>query len=192
MKKRMISMCAAMLMLAACNEDAINKDAKNTSLTSVDLVTMTDQMAASITADPTVAQIAKPMIIVVKPVQNLTNEIIRPQEKELYVHRVQALLATKPQLRGQYVFVLNRDDYMALQQQEGMTPEELGTPEERVKPEYSLTATFYASTSVSAKQRGDTYLCDFELQKIDKEGTGVIVWEDKYETSKHIKKSLLD
>ena len=34
------------------------------------------------------------MVIVVKPIANETNEIIRPGEKEMYVHRVQVLLAS--------------------------------------------------------------------------------------------------
>jgi PBP1b-binding outer membrane lipoprotein LpoB len=195
MLKRVFAGAVIAGMLAGCaSESAINKDARTTFLTSTDLVTMTDDMARSITSDPQVQAVIahKPMIIVMKPIENDTNEIIRPGEKELYVHRVRVLLSSKPALRDKFVFVLNRADYEKLQREEGLNPGELGTPEDRVQPEYALWGTFYANTNADSRRRSDTYLCTYRLTKISGEHAGEILWEGKYETAKHIKKDLLD
>jgi hypothetical protein len=183
------------LAVAGCgSEPAVNPESKTTFLTSTDLVTMTDDMARSITSDPEVAAVVaqKPMIIVMKPIENDTNEIIRPGEKELYVHRVRVLLSSKPALRDKFVFVLNKADYEKLQREEGLNPGELGKSEDRVQPEYALWGTFYANTNADSRRRSDTYLCTYRLTKISGGQEGVILWEGKYETSKHIKKDLLD
>lgn len=186
-----LALCA---LIAGCTTDAINRDSQNTFLDSNDLVKMTDKMADSIIADPDVQRVTavKPMIIVMKPIQNETSTIILPQERELYVHRVRVLLSGKPELRDRFIFVLNRDDYEALKSQEGMTEQQLGQPEERVQPEYALTGAFYTDTKVSNKTRSDTYLCTFRLTKISGEGTALQLWEGSYETSKHVKKEFLD
>jgi PBP1b-binding outer membrane lipoprotein LpoB len=183
-----------LLLLSACTTDAINKDSKTTFLDSNDLVTMTDKMAKSILADPQVAQVVaqKPMIIVMKPIINETNEIIRKGEKEFYVHRVRVQLSGHPDLRSRFVFVLNREDYEKLRAEEGLNPGELGLEETRVQPEYALTGTFYVNTDVSTKSRADTYLCTFRLFKLSGDATGVQLWEGSYETSKRIKKEFLD
>jgi PBP1b-binding outer membrane lipoprotein LpoB len=179
------------ILLAGCTTEAINKDAKTTFLDSTDLVTMTDQMAHSIVADPQVAGVIaqKPMIIVMKPIINETNEIIRKGVKELYVHRVRVQLSGHPMLRDKFVFVLNQADYDKLRSEEGLNPGELGPTDTRVQPEYALTGTFYVNTNVSTQRRSDTYLCTFRLTNL---ATGLELWEGKYETSKHIKKEFLD
>lgn len=191
-----ISSLALCLSLAACSGPAINPDAHTTFLNADDLVTMTDNMAAQIASDPQIAQLTavKPMVIVMEPIQNETNEIIPQNEKWLYVHRVRTLLSDKQQLRSRFEFVLNRSDYNALQQQEGLTPEQLGTPPERVQPEYALTGTFYADTHASSQQRSDYYLCTFRLTRIAPQGgtAGEIIWEGRYETKKLARKDLLD
>jgi hypothetical protein len=185
---------AGLVGLTGCNKDAINRDSRTSFLTSTDLVTMTDQMAMAIAGDPDVAQLVaqKPMVIVMKPIENATNEIIRQGQKEMYVHRVRVQLSSKPALRNKFVFVLNKADYEKLQREEGLNPGELGTPEDRVQPEYALWGTFYANTNADSKRRSDTYLCTYRLTKISGGQEGVILWEGKYETSKHIKKDLLD
>jgi hypothetical protein len=185
---------ALLLAVSGCNETALNSERKTTFLTADDLVAMTDKMAQSILADPQVQAVIaeKPMTIVLKPIQNETNEIIRTGEKQLYVHRVRVLLSTKPELRQKFVFVLNRDDYENLRQQEGVSSSELGLTEERVQPEYALTGTFYANTNITTKNRSDTYLCTFRLTKLQGEATGIQLWEGSYETSKHVKKEFLD
>ncbi|MCL2647603.1 MAG: penicillin-binding protein activator LpoB [Phycisphaerales bacterium] len=181
-------------VVAGCSGEAVNKDRRNSFLTADDLVKMTAKMAMSITSDAGVARIIaqKRMLIVMKPVENATNEIIRPGEKEMYVHRVRALLSSEPALRDKFVFVLNRVDYEKLRAEEGLSTESLGSTEERVQPEYALWGTFYANTNVKSTARTDTYLCVFKLTKLSGENAGEIIWENKYETSKHVKKSFLD
>ena len=46
--------------LGSCSGDAINKDSKTTFLNTDDLLTMTDQMAAGIAADPEVTRVTAP------------------------------------------------------------------------------------------------------------------------------------
>jgi hypothetical protein len=186
-----VAMLATAAMLAGCNADAVNKDRQSAFLTADDLVKMTDQMAASIIADTDVQRVTaqKPMIIVLKPIDNQSNEVIRTNELRMYVHRVRALLSKEPALRDRFVFVLNRDDYEALRQQEGLNEAQLGQPETRIQPEYALTGTFYANTNVDLKRRSDTYLCTFRLTNLQNSQQ---LWEGSYETSKHIKKEFLD
>jgi len=179
--------------LAGCSE-AVSKDRRNTFLTADDMVQMTDKMAMSITSDDNVARIIahKPMLIVMKPIENSTNEVMRPGEKEMYVHRVRVLLSREPALRDQFVFVLNRVDYERLRKEEGITTDTLGPTEERIQPEYALWGTFYANTNANRNARTDTYLCVFKLTKLSGDNAGEIIWENKYETSKHVSKKLLD
>jgi len=193
MRTRHVLMCGVgvLLLVAGCNKDAINKDRQSAFLTSDDLVKMTDQMAASIIADADVqrATAERPMVIVLKPIDNQSNEVIRSAELRLYVQRVRTLLAKEPALREKFVFVLNRADYDALRQQEGLSEAQLGVPETRMQPEYALTGTFYASTNVDLKRRSENYLCTFRMTNLQ---TSRQLWEGSYETSKHIKKDFLD
>jgi hypothetical protein len=182
-------------VLAGCQSDsAINRDAENSFLNTHDLIQMTDKMAQSIIADPYVQKQTadRPMTIVVKVVVNETNEIIRGNHKELYVARLRALLSGKPELRSHFVFVLSKADYETLRREEGMDDAALGPMEERVKPEYVLTGHFYADTEARSSTRSDMYLCQYELRHISGPETGVILWEDKYETHKSVKKEFLD
>lgn len=179
--------------VAACSGPAVNQDAKTTFLNADDMQTMTNQMAQSITSDPAVMQAAQsgPLKIVIKPVQNQTNEIIRDNRKELFVARLQSLLAAQPALKDRFVWVLNREDYDKLRAEE-IPESQLGPVETRVQPEYALWATFLADTNVTRNQRGDTYLCQYKLTKLSGNEAGVQLWIGQYETSKHIKKGLLD
>ena len=192
--KRTIALALGLAMLvgvAACNKTAINSKAETSFLDSTDLVTMTDQMAAAIASDSDVAAVTarKPMIVVMQELRNRTNEILRSPGKEIFVHRVRALLAEKQVLRQQFKFVLNRNAYDRLLKQEGFSASNLGETVDRIVPEYALTATFYADTKVNLDQRSDYYLCTYQLTHL---GTGQILWEGKYETKKAITKDFLD
>ena len=176
-----------------CQSDAVNRDAKTTFLTSDDMITMTNQMAQSIIADTFIQQeeAKGPLKIVIKPVINETNEIITDNRKELFVWRLQGLLAQNQSLRDRFVWVLNRDDYLKLRSEE--IPEaKMGPDETRIQPEYALYAHFISDTRVNSKGRADVYLCQYQLTRIRGEGTGVILWTGQYETSKVIKKQFLD
>jgi hypothetical protein len=181
--------------LTGCNPNsAVNKDAQNSFLKADDLVSMTDQMAQSIIADPYVQKetAQRPMIIVIKPIVNETNEIIRGNTKEMYVARVRTLLSGKPVLRDRFVFVLNKEDYEKLRREEGMDEAALGPREERVQPEFVLTGHFYADTEARSNQRSDTYLCVYKLTHLSGPETSVILWEGHYMTHKASSKSFLD
>lgn len=182
-------------LLTGCG-DAISKDAHTTFLSADDLVQMTDQMATAIPSDPRVVAVTRqgPMVIVLQPIQNETNEIIVGNEKELYVARVQGLLGQQPQLASQFTFVLNRKDYDKLRATEGVPPT-LGAVEganSRLVPDYALTGTFYAQTNSTSEQRSDYYLCTYRLTKLTGPQTGELLWEGTYSVKKTAKKKFLD
>ncbi len=176
-----------------CSGPAVKNGAKNSFLNADELVKMTDQMAVSIMSDPDVqAEMAKgPLTIVIKPVSNQTNEIIRDNRKELFVARLQGLLSANPNLRDKFVWVVNREDYEKLRAEE-IPESQLQMNETRVLPDYALWGTFLADTRVSSERRSDIYLCQFKLTRLSGETAGVQLWTGQYETSKHIKKDLLD
>lgn len=187
----LLGVLSAGLIAGCSSNNAISDKAHTSFLTSDDVVEMTDKMAASIASDPQVAAITanKPMVIVLLPVINDTNEIMRGHERELYVHRVRTLLSSKQVLRRQFTFVLNRNDYQTLLNQEGVPAADLGTPADKIQPEYALKGHFFADTKANSKQRSDYYLCTYQLTNLQ---TGLVLWEGTYETKKAIKKDLLD
>jgi len=193
--KRILSLMV-MVCVAGCSSNAINSDSHNTFLDSDDLVRMTDKMAASFATDPRiVAQVAaqgRPLVIVIKPIVNDTNQIIRPQEKLLYVARMEDLLGSKQSLRGQFTFVLTREDYAALIATEGKQPGELGPDPARTVPDYVLSGNFEVLTNDNGTQRSDYYYCRYVLTRITGQDSGVQLWTDKYETKKVARKGLLD
>ncbi|HVX83974.1 MAG TPA: hypothetical protein VH253_04085 [Phycisphaerae bacterium] len=178
---------------SGCSGPAVNPNAQTTFLTSDDMQAMTDQMAQSIIADPYIQQAAQsgPLKIVIKPVQNETNEIIRDNRKELFVARLQGLLAKQPQLRDRFVWVINKEDYDKLRSEE-IPDSQLGPDETRIAPDYALYATFLADTNVTRKQRSDYYLCQYKLTRLSGNTAGAELWTGQYETKKQIKKGLLD
>ncbi len=181
------------LFLQGCAKDAINRDAKTTFLTSDDMIAMTNQMAKSITSDPYLAQqmAAAPLKIVIKPVINETSEIIRDNRRELFVARLQGLLAQSPALSGRIIWIVNRDDYEKLRQEE--IPEStLGPSEDRIQPEYALYAKFLTNTNATRNAQSDDYLCQYYITRISGQNTSEQIWTGQYETSKHIKKEFLD
>ena len=194
-----VSWLALLLLLAGCG-DAINKNSYNTFLDADDLIRMTDQMAAAIPSNPQVgAELQKgPLVIVTQPIVNDTNEIIPAGEKSLYSARIRTLLSSKPALRQQFAWVLNRQDYEALKAAEGaggadtatLGPVAAETPGPgRLVPQYALTGRFYALTKAGVSQRSDYYLCEFKLRNI---ATEAELWAGTYETKKLSKKSMLD
>ena len=177
----------------ACENTAVNKDRNTTFLNSNDMESMTNKMAQSIIADPRIqnAAAAGPLKIVIRPVDNLTNEILPGNEAELFVARLQGLLASRPELAGRFIWCVNRSDYAKLRAEE-IPPEKIGLSEDRVQPEYELYAEFRSATEVTSKRRSDTYLCHYKLTKISGGAEGIVLWLGEYETSKSIKKGFLD
>jgi hypothetical protein len=173
---------------------AVNKDRKTTFLDSNDMVTMTNQMARSIIADPRVQSAAAsggPLKIVIKPVTNLTNEIIPAGQGELFVARLQGLLAKEQALSDRFQWVINRTDYEKLRAEE-IPESQLGPSETRITPEYALWAEFHSVTDAKKNTRNDLYLCTYKLTKISSGLEGATIWTGEYQTSKTIKRSMLD
>lgn len=191
-QKRLAAMLC-LVCLAGCETTAVNKDRQTTFLDADDMVAMTNKMAQSIIADPRIqaATAAGPMRIVIRPVDNYTNGIIPGNEAQLFVARLQGLLASRPELSGRFVWCVNRIDYEKLRREE-IPESKIGPSEDRILPEYQLYAEFHSDTNVTRKTRSDIYLCQYKLTKISGGGEGMIFWNGQYETSKAIKKGFLD
>ena len=161
----------------------------NTALDSLDLQQMTDQMAASIVADPDVqAAIAKEgtLRIVVQPVENrMTGEILPRGEAEAFIARVRFLLAK--QAPDKFTWVINRDTFYRLRATE--LEGQLGPSPDAVNPRYALWAQFYSLTREDSERRTSSYLCVYELTDLDRRTT---LWTDKYEVKKVAVKGFLD
>jgi PBP1b-binding outer membrane lipoprotein LpoB len=187
------SVVLAVLLAAAlaggCSSNTAVSHGRNTALDSVDLTTMTDQMARSLAAEPRVRQEQQrrngPMVVVVQPVENkLTGEILPSGQAELFTARVRMLLA--PQTKD-FTWVMNRDAFYRLQKSERDL--DLGLEPGRVQPEYALTARFSSLTDETTKRRTAYYLCQYFLTHLQ---SGTLVWSDKYEVKKTAVKGFLD
>jgi hypothetical protein len=168
--------------------DAVSSG-KNTALDSVDLVTMTDDMARQIVADPAVKQAfteGGPLKIVVRPVENqMTGEILPKGPADAFTARVRGLLAKHAP--NEFTWIMNRDAFHALQQQE--LDVDLGPNPDSTNPQYALTAIFSSLTNENADRRSSYYLCTYQLTSLDNR---TILWEGKYEVKKVAVKGLLD
>lgn len=179
---------AAPLAGAGCSSAV--ESGHNTALDSVNLIEMTDQMAASIAADPHVqAAIAKegPLKIVIEPVDNqMTGEVLPAGQALGFVARVRALLSQHAPDR--FTWVINRDDFHRMRARElaGVDP---GPDPQEINPRYALWAHFHTITNETSKLRSSSYLCVYELTDLDRRTT---LWQDKYEVKKVALKGFLD
>ena len=175
----------SLLSLNGCGTAVSN--GQNTSLDSVDLVAMTDQMASAIATDPRVNQeIAAhgPLTIVCMPVENeMTGEIIPRGQAEAYTSRVRSLLSQKAPDR--FVWVMNRDEFYDLRGKET----DLGPPPETVQPQYALHAVFQSLTKEDSEHRDSYYLCVYRLTDLDNRTE---LWSGRYEVKKIEVKGFLD
>ena len=178
-----------LVFAGGCSVSSAVSSGHNTALDSVDLVSMTDQMARSIAGESRVQEAyAKrgPLSIVVQPVENnLTGEILPAGQAEAFVARVRYLLSKHDPQR--YVWVMNRDSYYRLRQKE--LDVDLGPAPEKVQPEYALWARFSSLTDESSKRRTAAYLCVYQLTSMK---DGVVLWTDRYEVKKTAVKGMLD
>lgn len=161
----------------------------NTALDSMDLQQMTDQMAASILADPEVQAVIATegsLRIVLQPVENrMTGEILPRGEAEAFIARVRFLLAK--QAPDKFTWVVNRDAFYRLRATE--LEGQLGPSPDAVNPRYALWAQFYSLTREDSERRTSSYLCVFEITDLDRRTN---LWTDKYEVKKVAVKGLLD
>jgi hypothetical protein len=179
-------------LLAGC-KNAV-EGGRGTALDGVDLVQMTDQMAASLAASPAVQEAFAqrgPLKVVVQPVQNyMEAEVLPTGQADAFTARVRSLLSKSAADR--FTWVMNRDAFYRLRGQELEGPEGkvvLGPLPDDIQPEYALTARFTSLTDETGKARTSSYLCTYELTSLADRRT---LWGDKYEVRKTAVKRFLD
>ena len=147
----------------------------NTSLTSIDLVRMTDQMAASLIASGIIdtSTPENQLIIVADRVVNRTNQIIDAGEKQLFLTKLRATLNENPSLKKRGIIFVARPDELS----QFSEPIPDNTNVKHRGPTHALTAVFNTLTNVDRTERDETYECDFQLQNLK---TRKIEWEDAY------------
>ena len=163
----------------------------STALGGVDLVQMTDQMAASIAGDPEVnAAIEREgaLRVVVEPVENeMAGEVLPRGQAEAFTARVRTLLSRHD--RNRYVWVMNRDAFYRLRGRELELDVDLGPAPEAVNPQYALVARFTSLTNESRQGRDSYYLCVYQLTDLSRRN---VLWTDKYEVKKRAARGFLD
>jgi hypothetical protein len=184
-----IALAAGGLAAGGCATATALQSGYSTALDSVDLETMTDQMAAGIAGDPEVQSAIAgegALKVVVQPVENrMTGEILPRGEAEAFTARVRALLSKHAP--DQYVWIMNRDTFYRLRARELDVP--LGPSPDATNPRYALWAHFHSLTDESSKRRTSSYLCIFELTDLDRRTT---LWTGDYQVKKVAVKGFLD
>ena len=183
----LISCVLFALVLAGCGNAVVS--GRSTALSGFDLNAMTDQMAASIMADPDVqAAAAKGRLkVVVLPVENLlTGEVLPEGQARAFTAQVRVLLARAR--TGEFTWVNNRDTFYALRAREleGVDP---GPDPDAINPEYALHATFRSLARDDKRGRSAFYECVFALTSLDNR---TVLWTDDYNVKKSAVKNFLD
>jgi hypothetical protein len=162
---------------------------RNTALDSVDLVQMTDDMAAKIVGDPEVRRAIADegsLKVVVQPVENqMVGEVLPRGQAEAYTARVRSLLAKAAP--GNFTWIMNRDAFYRLRTQE--LDVDLGPSPDAIDPRYALQARFNSLTKEDVKGRSSYYLCVYELMDLE---TRNVLWAGSYEVKKTAVKGFLD
>ena len=183
----LVAWCCLLPLVGGCTSAV--QSGRNTALDSVDLVQMTDDMAAKIVADPDVqAAIASEgaLKVVVQPVENeMTAEVLPKGPAETFTARVRALLSKHAPDR--FTWVMNRDAFYDLRGRE--LDFDLGPSPDAIDPRYALTAIFSSLTNETSKGRSSYYLCRYELTNLQDR---TVLWTDKYEVRKRVVKGFLD
>jgi hypothetical protein len=177
-----------LLLLIGC-ASAVSQG-RNTSLSGLDLVQMTDDMAMKITADPDVrAAIVRegPLKVVVMPAENrMRGEVLPQAQAEAFTGRLRTLLAQRA--RGQFTWIMNRDTFYKLRDRE-LEGVDLGPAPDAINPDYSLSAVFSSLTDEDAKRRASYYVCRYELTDLRDR---TVLWTAAYDVKKIAVKQFLD
>ena len=189
-------MTGALVWLAGCASSGVenagghpvvqmNADEKGfvqgTGIESQDLVTVTDKMARSILAVPTIAQAAKPPVIILDPVQNKTRF---PINKDIFLTRLRVQLNSKATGKVQF---MARDRMETLQRERDLklagqvTSSADASVVEFKGADYFLTGSLESISTRTSQGQSDYVLYNFQL--IDAR-TSAIVWEDAAEIKK--------
>jgi hypothetical protein len=162
----------------------------NTALDGTDLVSMTDQMSASILGDPAVQAAITfkgTLKVVVEPVVNqMQAEILPSGAADAFTARLRVLLSHHAP--DQFTWIENRDSFYRLRKQE-LAGVDLGPSPDAVNPEYALTATFTSMANQNDQSRNDYYVCNYSLSSL-KDRT--VLWTHSYEVQKRAVKGFLD
>jgi hypothetical protein len=162
----------------------------NTALDGTDLVSMTDQMSASILGDPAVQAAISfkgTLKVVVEPVVNqMQAEILTSGAADAFTARLRVLLSHHAP--DQFTWIENRDSFYRLRKQE-LSGVDLGPSPDAVNPEYALTATFTSMARQNDDSRNDYYVCNYSLSSL-KDRT--VLWTHSYEVQKRAVKGFLD
>lgn len=177
------------LMIAGCK--SATQSGTSTALSGIDLVNMTDDMAARIGSDPEVLSAYSrqgPLRIVVMPVVNqLRAEVIPRGAAYAFTGRVRVLLSRHASDR--FIWVMNRDAFRDLRARERDLAIDPGPDPETVQPEYALTATFMSLGDENRRRREQFYVCVFELTNIQDR---TVLWSGSYEIRKTAVRDFLD
>jgi hypothetical protein len=188
--KRLRDWLSLCLLAAAMGCGSAVTHGHNTALDSVDLVAMTDDMAAKIVADPEVEQaIAREgkLKVVVQPVENqMVGEVLQRGAADAFTARVRTLLAKAAP--DKFTWIMNRDAFYHLRGKE-LAGVDLGPTPEAIDPHYALQARFSSLTNEDAKLRSSYYLCVYELLDLQSRN---VLWSGSYEVKKTATKEFLD
>ena len=183
---RLISI--VLLALAGCGTAVSN--GHSTSLDSVDLIKMTDDMARSIVASPAVQQAIAThgsLKIVVQPVVNqMRAEVLPIGQEDAFTGRVRTLLAQHD--RQQFTWIMNLLAFHRLRSHE-LDNIDPGPPAGEVSPGYALTATFTSLADENGSGRSDYYVCNYTLTNLKDRTT---LWSKSYEVQKRTVRGFLD
>ncbi len=173
-----VMLCLAVLTaMTGCSPPQVN----TTRLGAVDLVAMTDQMAASLVNQPEIAARsadAEPWVVTIYRVINRTNDYLPEGERWAFVARLRAALARSNALAQRNIrWVLPA----------GREPAERGGT--RATPTHALTATFSSLTIADRNIRSDTYVCAYQLTDLRNDQ---VIWEDRYEVKYVVERTKFD
>jgi PBP1b-binding outer membrane lipoprotein LpoB len=189
MKRATFILALAMFAVFASGCASAVQSGHNTALDSVDLKSMTDQMAASIAGDPKVqAAIAREgqLRVVVQPVQNeMEAEVLPAGPAEAFTARVRFLLSGHDAKSFQWI--MNRDAFYHLRNKE--REDVLGPSPDAINPDYALVARFRSLTNENSQGRNSYYLCVYELTDLRDR---TVLWSHPYEVEKKAVKGFLD
>lgn len=154
-----------------------------------DLEKMTEQMAASLAADPEVAAAVKEqgrLKVVIMPVENyLQGEILPRGTAEEFVAQVRILLGKNAP--ASFQFITNRRDYNYIKRER----EDLdaGPSPDLLTADYTLTARFSSLADENRKSKSAFYVCRYELVSLRDRST---LWEASYNLRKKAARNSLD
>ena len=154
-------------------------------LQAVDLIEMTDRMAASLAAAPAITgrgPDSERWVVSMERISNRTNQLIPDGEKWLYVARLRGRLAASDlTARRNLLWVMPPEQWRAVASEldDPREPLELRTP-----PTHQLTGAFLALTDTSGAGRSDTTVCSYQLVDLS---TGELVWEDAWEVKRAVR-----